>query len=204
MASMEEHFRYWTKKNECERGSNRIYLNGMEFSIPIWFFNAEEICSWLSAAEQTQEPVLKDWWAIAKGSHSSNSGPVGMLRGALRSIEHLHQTLPKVKRAAAGSHRDAICGFLEGSDVDVSSFKKLFNIHEGFDGYNTDVLSNQVDIAKGLQRLEHQIKLRISKIIRNDEKQVRTADSPLYISRDSLTDPKLIDRAVSQERLISS
>ena len=42
-----------------ERSPDRVYLNGAEFGIPMWFFNAEEICSWLSAAEQTQEPVLR-------------------------------------------------------------------------------------------------------------------------------------------------
>ena len=49
-----------------QESPDRVYLNGVEFGIPVWFFNAEEICAWLSAAEQTQEPVLKDWWAIAK------------------------------------------------------------------------------------------------------------------------------------------
>ncbi len=51
-----------------ERTPDRIYLNGKQFGIPIWFFNASEVCAWLSAAEQTQEPVLKDWWAFAKSS----------------------------------------------------------------------------------------------------------------------------------------
>ena len=36
---------------------DRIYLNGKEFSLPLWFLNAEEICAWLSASEQTQEPA---------------------------------------------------------------------------------------------------------------------------------------------------
>ena len=43
-----------------QRLPDRIYLNGKEFSLPLWFLNAEEICAWLSASEQTQEPVLKD------------------------------------------------------------------------------------------------------------------------------------------------
>ena len=50
-----------------ERRPDHVYLNGKEFGIPIWLLNAEEICFWLSASEQTQEQVLKDWWAIAKG-----------------------------------------------------------------------------------------------------------------------------------------
>ncbi|WP_338156385.1 helicase HerA domain-containing protein [Bradyrhizobium elkanii] len=37
---------------------DRIYLNGKEFGLPLWFLNAEEICAWLSAAEQTHEGEL--------------------------------------------------------------------------------------------------------------------------------------------------
>ena len=33
------------------RQPDRIYLNGEEFGIPLWFLNAEEICAWLSAGE---------------------------------------------------------------------------------------------------------------------------------------------------------
>ena len=63
----------------CERLSNEMKPQRVarprlsersEFGVPIWFFNAEEICAWFSASEQTQEPVLKDWWAIAKGGNA--------------------------------------------------------------------------------------------------------------------------------------
>lgn len=36
--------------------------------------NGEEICEWPQASEATQEPVLKDWWAIAKTSLPGQSG----------------------------------------------------------------------------------------------------------------------------------
>ena len=56
------------KAEACERIPDRIYLNGAEFGIPIWFFNAEEICSWLSAAEQTQERFLKTGGQLLRGA----------------------------------------------------------------------------------------------------------------------------------------
>ena len=90
-----------------ERRPNCVYLNGKEFSIPVWLFNAEEVCSWLSAAEQTQEPVLKDWWAIAKGDSSTREVAVDRLQNGLSSIDQLLNELPSLKRKSAGSHCDA-------------------------------------------------------------------------------------------------
>ncbi|MGO4175962.1 hypothetical protein [Bosea sp. TAF32] len=72
------------------RTPDRIYLNGKELRLPLWFLNAEEICAWLSAAEQTQEPVLKDWWAL----------------------DQLLSELTRIKKKAAGSYCDAVTGHL--------------------------------------------------------------------------------------------
>ena len=183
-----------------EHSSDRIYLNGMEFGIPVWFFNAEEICSWLSAAEQIQEPVLKDWWAIAKGDIGSNAVvSVNKLRNALSSIDQLRTDLFSLKRKSAGSYCDAVCNHLVGSDIGVSEFKKLFDEHRKQDQYNTEVMDNQADIVSALDTLEAAIKARISTSSKDDEQRARTTDSPLFISRERLADPVLINRAVSKE-----
>jgi hypothetical protein len=50
---------------------NRIYVNGREATVPMWLMNAHEVCQWLSAAEQTQQPALVNLWALAKGARSS-------------------------------------------------------------------------------------------------------------------------------------
>jgi len=56
----------------CEtKEPNKIYLNGKEFSVPIWLMNAREVCDWLSASEQTQMPVLKNNWSTFKGRGGS-------------------------------------------------------------------------------------------------------------------------------------
>ena len=80
---------------QTARLPDRVYLNGTEFGIPIWFFNAEEVCAWLSASEQTQEPVLKDWWAIAKASSASlaKQAPNNSLRHAITKANIILQTL---------------------------------------------------------------------------------------------------------------
>jgi uncharacterized protein len=53
---------------------NCMYVNGKEFGVPIWLLNAREICDWLSATEQVQEPVLKNLWSMAKGAAQAAVG----------------------------------------------------------------------------------------------------------------------------------
>jgi uncharacterized protein len=86
-------------RNEHDRKPDHIYLNGRPFGVPIWLFNAQEICSWLSASEQTQEPVLKDWWAIAKALRTESSEIQGtnLLRHALTKANIIIQALDAPK-----------------------------------------------------------------------------------------------------------
>lgn len=64
---------------------NRIYVNGREATVPMWLMNAHEVCQWLSAAEQTQQPALVNLWALAKGARTQ----VALER---RDLEHgVHQ-----------------------------------------------------------------------------------------------------------------
>ncbi len=187
------------KASTPRRISDRIYLNGTEFGIPLWFLNAEEICSWLSAAEQTQEPVLKDWWAIAKGGVGSSTISVSKLQDALSSLDQLLTDLSALKRKSAGSYCDAICGHLRDSDIDLSAFQALFAEHRLQNQYNTEVVANQADIIDASETLRSAIRAQISADGTDDEQRTRTADSPLFIPRQTLSDPSLINRAVSKE-----
>jgi len=187
------------KSGISERAPDRIYLNGAEFGVPIWFFNAEEICAWLSASEQTQEPVLKDWWAIAKGGDSAEAASINTLQNALSSIDQLLTELSGLKRKSAGSYCDAITGHLNGSDIDSSAFESLFTAHKQVNQYNTEVVANQADIVREAENLRSAIRSQIAAGSAADEQGIRTADSPLFISRQTLTNPSLINRAVSKE-----
>lgn len=187
------------KANTGKRSPNRIYLNGEEFGIPIWFFNAEEICAWLSAAEQTQEPVLKDWWAIAKAGDSAEAVTVNNLQNALSSIDQLLTEMAGLKKKSAGSYCDAITGHLRGSEIDVSAFQALFASHRQADKFNTEVVANQAEIVDAAETLKAAIKATIVAQGHREQQGIRTADSPLFISHQTLTDPSLINRAVSKE-----
>jgi len=182
-----------------ERTPDRIYLNGKEFGVPIWFLNAEEVCAWLSAAEQTQEPVLKDWWAIAKGGDAATTSSVGRLQNALSSLDQLLTELPSLKRKSAGSYCDAITGHLRGSNVAVTDLEGLFRSHRNVDKYNTEIVGNQAEIADEAEKVRAAIKSKLVESQNVRDQSVRTADSPLYIAHQTLREPSLINRTVSKE-----
>ena len=181
---------------------DHLYLNGEEFGIPLWFFNSQEICTWLSASEQTQEPVLKDWWSIVKAknsiSHSDFSDNSHLLISALNSLEVLLEELPKLKRKSACSYRDAITGYLVSTKINLDSFSGKFAQHEKINDFNTEVLGNQSEIQAEAFNLRDQIKALISQAIDLSTESASTADSPLLVNRVDLVDPALINRAVSQ------
>lgn len=182
-----------------ERRPDRLYLNGREFGIPLWFLNAEEICAWLSASEQTQEPVLKDWWAMAKAGEQVSSTSLNRLQNALSSLDVLLAELPSMKRKVAASYCDAVCGHLENTQVDTAEFAGHFDQHRNVDKYNAEIVANQAEICEAADKLRGTINENIVGGQSAGEKAVRTADSPLFVSRDALNDPSMINRAVSKE-----
>ena len=194
-----EYAKAFPSTETATRLPDRIYLNGKEFSVPLWFLNAEEICAWLSASEQTQEPVLKDWWAIAKGGNATAAAGVGALQNAMSALDQLLVELTKVKRKFAGSYCDAITGHLADTDIDIAAFEGLFAAHRTVDQYNQDVMANQAAISTEGEKLKEKIRAKIAAGSGIAEAGARTADSPLLIARSTLNDPSLINRAVSKE-----
>ncbi len=72
------------------REPNNIYVNGEPFGVPVWLMNASEVCQWLSAAEQVQEPVLKNLWSFAKGAPGGHdSHGISDTREAIVRLERL-------------------------------------------------------------------------------------------------------------------
>ncbi len=182
-----------------ERRPDRIYLNGQEFGIPIWFLNAEEVCAWLSASEQTQEPVLKDWWAIVKGGAENSVVGFNRLQNALSQLDVLTAELPKMKRKNAPSYCDAVCSYLAGTSIDCVAFSELFSRHRTVDNFNAEIVANQNEISDEADALRQAINDLLVASQSASEHAVRTADTPLFVSRDALNDPSMINRAVSKE-----
>lgn len=181
------------------RSPDHLYLDGKEFGIPIWFLNATEVCAWLSASEQTQEPVLKDWWAVAKGQQESGTdAAINRLQNAVSALDALLAELSTLKRKSAGSYCDAILGHLANSGLNTDAFAKCFETHRTADKFNTEVLGNQADVSESADDLKQEIRKRISEATKSGDPSARTADSPYHIAKSELVDPAM-NRAISKE-----
>ncbi|MCB1935500.1 MAG: DUF87 domain-containing protein [Nitrosomonas sp.] len=197
------------KAAQYTRQPDHVYLNGEEFGIPLWFFNAQEICAWLSASEQTQEPVLKDWWAIVKSKQNPAHKASGdnTLRHALTKIETLIECLDSdkpVKKTACTLFSIAKSYWDERKIDDVADLEQALQPHMGqatAQGRNIDWdrPDNERAIREAAQKVQTGLKNELSKDIAALEESANTADTPLFISRIDLMDPTLVDRAVSQE-----
>lgn len=188
---------------------DRIYLNGKEFGIPIWFLNASEICAWLSASEQTQEPVLKDWWALAKANAASEiaANDANSIRHAITKLQDLIRSLDanRPKKQACVNLMVVVKNYL-GSRETVNypllratliKYKDQLAAKGGDVDWNPP--ENEPEIRKAAEDLITELKTIIGGELAVATLSATTADSPRYIPKERLFDPTLLDSATSPE-----
>lgn len=196
------------KAPEVEKRPDCVYLNNKEFSIPIWLFNASEICSWLSASEQTQEPVLKDWWAIAKADAGVKGGgdAANLLRHAIGKASIIIQTLDQSKttyKQICTQHFKILLDYVGARKFD--SVKKLRDSlvphHKEYKAEKPDWTppENEAEIRAAAVEAIKELKQAIINDSGGAEIAAATADSPRYIPRSRLVDPTLLDSATPAE-----
>ncbi|MBA4795495.1 MAG: ATP-binding protein [Phenylobacterium sp.] len=191
-----------------ERRPDHVYLNGQEFPLPIWLFNAAEVCAWLSASEQTQEPVLKDWWALAKAKSTNKAlaADANSLRLALQKanaiVEVLNTTGRPKKKPAVTDHR-IMEGYLGGRELaGRQRLTAALAQHQGQLNANPPDFNsplNEAEIRSAAEELAASIKEVLAGELAVATVSATTADSPLYIPRSKFQDPSLIDAATSPE-----
>jgi len=196
--------------NEQNRKPDHVYLNGEEFGIPIWLFNASEICSWLSASEQTQEPVLKDWWAIAKADQSEASDARG--NNTLRHAITKASLILEILDASNKPYKHACCrqfkilkDYVGTREIGgIAELRALLIPHK--DQYNADKAhldwdspDNEADIREKTEQVIQSIKGMLAQDVGGALLATTTADSPRYPPKYRLIDPTLLDRATPAE-----
>jgi uncharacterized protein len=198
-------------EGEVDRKPDHIYLNGREFGIPLWFLNATEICAWLSASEQTQEPVLKDWWAIAKSDAVRDTGIEGanLLRHAITKANNILQTLD----APRAPYRRSCCRQFKILK-DYIGHRQISGMNElrtallphasqyhavGRDNVDWDSPENEPEIRSATEFVIESLKAHIAGDVTVSALSATTADSPLYIPKGRLIDPTLLDSATAAE-----
>ncbi|WP_100260599.1 ATP-binding protein [Qipengyuania seohaensis] len=183
---------------DYQREPNKLYLNGEEFCLPAWLMNGEEICDWLQASEATQEPVLKDWWAIAKASPSGASA-YDPLQVAITKIDAAVAWLDDPKQPASGSF-DVPINHAEqyATDVDWDGFRNLI-IWTPNNTHDWRKISNEKAVRDCLGEIRTELLEKISQRQNEGVNFAKSADAPRFVAVQEFRDPNLVDRSTDQE-----
>jgi len=182
------------EKSEYDRHPNKIYLNGEEFCLPAWLMNGQEICEWLQASEATQEPVLKDWWSVAKAK-STEGGGYDPLQIAIGKIDAAISWLDNPKSA--------------------DNFRTLIDqigqyVHwEHFANFSAGIrwtkigewgrISNERHVRDELIKFRDDLLVQIHARQNSAASFAKSADVPSYIPLKEFQDPNLVDRSSDHE-----
>lgn len=193
--------------NEGERNyvrePNEAYINGRRLSVPIWLMNSEEVCEWLSASEQTQQPVLKAWWAFLKGRPAGGGATeTDFLGEALASIQQMFP-LSQLSKNMARERYLAISSFLSATDIDMTALNGavagyLVQVGGQYKNFYAEPVTNPVQIDAALRPLILEIERRISAVPTVDL-AVGSGDTPTYFPRGMLNNTATLASAASQE-----
>ncbi len=182
-----------------QREPNQVYLNGDEFCLPAWLMNGEELCDWLQASEATQEPVLKDWWSIAKAS-GSGIGTYDPLQVAVTKIDAALSWLdgkgPKSAFELFLDHAAQYSSIIDANSI--KNFVKWTNPSKESDADWVRVI-NDKDVREKLLSSRDLLINAISNSQNEGVNFAKSADSPRYVSVAEFRDPRLIDRTTDQE-----
>lgn len=190
-------------KASFEREPNTIYVNGTKFGVPVWLMNANEVCNWLSAAEQVQEPVLKNLWSLAKGGRAFEEGAHYHAQEAYSRLVQLKELLARRgwdKGKKANEIWDAFKSFeahLPHENKEMCSLRDAIEAHLHNCRSKSDALGDkEEEILTGIERL----RLYLSSFIADDELLLQeSADKPIYFKQDILHDPATLFTASRSE-----
>lgn len=197
------------KDAKDKREPNKAYVNGKELSVPIWLMNTEEICEWLSASEQTQQPVLKAWWASIKSKPKDDSASINnqeFLDDALASIQHMKENLIKIKQSEVYDYTHNIISYVKARENKESTFcKNLNSLKEIAKKYRSakswaPLPEEGPEIKKLLNNIKVEL-LHEKENIQNNDTFVISSDTPAYFQKDTLNDTSHMVKAATGENV---
>ena len=188
------------------REPNVGYVNGAELSVPAWLMNSEEVCEWLSAAEQTQQPVLKAWWADLKAPIGGAGGTSDYLAEAQAAIGQLQGTLFNLRRNELRDRYLAIKDFLSATSISLerlgvaaqSCMVRDANGTAGYKNHFGDTIHNPREVDEALMELAAAIDREISDRDGSDF-VAASGDTPMYVEGRRLRDPSNLAAAAAKE-----
>ena len=185
-----------SEKVHYVREPNKIYLNGEEFCLPAWLMNGEEICNWLQASEATQEPVLKDWWSIAK----ANTVGAGLYNPLQVAIEKIDSAIGWLDGNTPASNFDLLISHARqyATDVDWDAFNQLPNWTPN-KNHEWRKVSNDREVRDRLSEIRSNLLENISLRQNEGVNFAKSADSPRFVALHEFRDPNLVDRSTHYE-----
>ena len=184
-------------KIEYVREPNKLYLDGVEFGFPAWLMNGEEICDWLQASEATQEPVLNDWWAIAK-ANSSEEDFYSKSQVAVSKLEYAVGILDRPNGYAGKNCESALKMAAQFTDDNIWK-THIPELDFGGDHSDYRQIQNEAELRDGIQSLKRSLLSNSIERERDLSEVVQSADTPRFIPINEFRDPKLVDRALDLE-----
>ncbi len=195
------------KKEQVTREPNAIYVNGKEFGVPAWLMNANEVCQWLSAAEQVQEPVLKNLWSLAKGS-----GPKGLVsdisdtKESLIKLDQLVETLQSnrpYKGQNANQAWQSFRAYSENLSLPGDANTHISNIEKILSQYKSGENAKSTSLGKDEKPITDSVReLRpiLAALLKEEDLYLQeSADKPLFFNLDILHDPTSLFSAAKAE-----
>ena len=185
-----------SEKVHYVREPNKVYLNGEEFCLPAWLMNGEEICNWLQASEATQEPVLKDWWSIAKAS-TVGAGLYDPLQVA---IEKIDSAIGWLDGNTPASNFDLLISHAQqyATNVDWDAFNQLPNWKPDKNDKWRRVLNDR-EVRDSLSEIKSNLLEKISLRQNEGANFAKSADSPRFVALREFRDPNLVDSSTHYE-----
>jgi len=190
-----------------KREPNKAYVNGHDFAVPAWLMNSEEVCEWLSAAEQTQQPVLKAWWAQLKAPGAAAGGTVRLdyLDEAQARIRELQASSP-LKKNALRDNFLGIADCLDGTGIDFDDLSTAAascivadrSEPGGYKNFYGDTVTNPKAVGDALDALAAAIEKKIGERP-PEEFYVGSGDTPTYVASTKLADTSNLVTAASKE-----
>ncbi len=179
---------------------NAMYANGEPFGVPLWLMNAHEVCEWLSASEQTQEPVLKNVWSIAKGGSASSERGLADAAEALEQLNNLAAAVRQGNVYNVSRSRQlwgAAKSFMAALDADVSDEQRAIDAIIGNTNHkdvNSSFASDERDLLQHIEGLRERL---LDESGEEELLRQESADQPMYFPISMLNDPASLFQAAS-------
>lgn len=191
---------------------NTIFVNGEKFAIPAWLMNSREICDWLRAGEGVQQPVLKNFWALAKSGKSSEEQTIVYAKQALDHLKNFTDNILTGSGTGNGARFYVANNTTEAGSL-WNTIKALISIMGLNDQLSTQISAIETQFStlgqysssfgstiSTIQPLLIAMQANLESKIAETADITKSSDDPVYFAQKTLEDPKhLFDEAIRGE-----